>query len=184
MILPHIHIKPTRPRNLLQLALRPLRSPQPIQPAHNPHHRRQRDLARLRAQTRVRSDAIVDIVLQRAVRFHLLRGGEHPGVLGGADEGHEDLVAGLHGDVRSQGGRGGGVDFESGREVGNSGGGDGFAVGAVGAVEADAFHHVVEERAVGLDGGGFGEGVDGGEVLLAVGGEVEVEGLGELYHTC
>lgn len=56
----------------------------------------------------------------------------------------------------------------------------GFAVGAGGAVEADAFHGVVEDLVVGFGGVEFGVLVDGGEVLLAGGGEVVVEELGKL----
>lgn len=59
----------------------------------------------------------------------------------------------------------------------------GLAVRAKGAVEADAFHGVVEDFVVSFGGVELGVFVNGGEMLFAFLGEVIVEELGELCRS-
>lgn len=56
----------------------------------------------------------------------------------------------------------------------------GFAVRAESAVEADAFHGVMEDLVVAFGGVHFSVFVDGGEVFFSFVGEVVIQQLGEL----
>ncbi|KAI6756178.1 hypothetical protein HG530_011914 [Fusarium avenaceum] len=95
-VLRHIHVEPAWSRHLLQLALRTGHPPEALLPEQRPEELRQRNLADIPAETRMRANAVVDVCVQRPPRVDRLRLREDAGVFGRGYEGHKDPVTWLY----------------------------------------------------------------------------------------
>ena len=117
MILRHVDVEATRPRNLLELALRAGCAAEAVEAADGLEHGGQGDATGVAAEAAVRADAVVQVALEGARRVDGIRVGEDGGVAvggdlraegkrfsrgaerdsmdGGKDEGGEDGCAGL-----------------------------------------------------------------------------------------
>lgn len=152
MISPHIDIKPSGSRNLLQLPLRSRRPPQILQSTHNPQHSRQSNPTRLPAKTGMRSQSVVDISIHGPVDPDSIRLGEELGFAIRTDEAAEDFVARF--------------DIDWAASVVHDCGYGALAIGAEGSIEPDSFHCVVQKLVVCLGAFDFGPSVDFGEVFF------------------
>lgn len=150
MISPHVDIRPSGRRNLLQLPLWTWCPPQVVESTHNPQHSRQSSPTRLPAKTGVRSQSVMDISIHGPVEPDCVRLGEELGFAVRTDEAAEDFVSRLH------------LNWAA--SVINGCRYGALAVGAGCSVEPDTFHCVVQELVVCFAAFGFGPFVDFREV--------------------
>ena len=154
VVSPHVDVEPSRSRNLLQLALWSGRTPQIIQSAHNPQHRRQSNSTCLPAKTGMRPKSVMDIAIHRPVDPDRIRLGEELCFAVCTDEAAKDFFAWFE------------VYWVASVVYGGRYGA--LAIRAKGSIEPDSFHCVVQELVICFDAFGFGPFVDFGEVLFAL----------------
>lgn len=194
MIRPHIHTKPARPGDLLQLARRARSASEIVEAADDFQHGGQGDLAGVAAEAGVRAVAVVQVRVEGSVEADGFRIGEVGGFAVGLDlrcleeRGSAMLFLLINGGMFSEHmgrvGEGGTdkatedlvtwLDADFAPVVVDGVVDLGFSIGAESAVETDAFHGVVQDLVVGFGRVHLGVLVDGREMLLSLFGKVVI----------
>ena len=161
MISPHVDIQPSGFLDLLQLPLWPRRPPQIVESTHHPQHSRQSNFTGFPTETGMWSHSVMDIAVHGPVDPDGIRLGKVFGVAVRTDEAAEDFIALL--------------DLDRAASVVDSHGYSGSAIGAVGSIEPDTFHRVVQELVVCFGALNLGPPIDTGKMFFAFVGEVVVK---------
>ena len=146
MIGPHIDVEPSRSWDPLELSRWSRCSSEVVETPNHLEHGSQGHPTRFPAKTSMWAKAVMKVAFHRPVDPYSVGFGEELGFPVGINEANKNLVTGIQSDWSTS--------------VVDSCLDSGFAVGAKGAVESDAFHRVVEEFIISLHRVQFGKAID------------------------